>query len=374
LDLLPDEFPLSSDQIADSASLHLPKPDLGPRPGTTLEIGFVLDPPGPRSGGHTTLFRMVEALEAAGHRCVLYLHDPHLGSLDQREAVIRSSWPAVRAEVRTCRDGLAQLDAYVATAWHTAHLVATGTPFPTRRLYFVQDFEPLFYPAGSEYELALDTYRFGFTHITMGHMVARLLRERVGAGASVIEFGCDSSVYYVRDADAPRRGIAFFARPGVPRRGYELGVLALQEFHRSMPAEPIHLFGDAPRTTPFPAVHHGTLSPGELADLYNSVRAGLALSFSNVTLTAEEILACGAVPAINDFALIGDDFGSPFVESAAPTPRRLADALARAALAEPDRMAVSATARKGGWTPAKHAFVRAVEEAVFAIPDQGARS
>jgi hypothetical protein len=269
------------------------------------------------------------------------------------------------AEVRTWDAGPAELDAYVATAWHTAHLVATGTPFPTRRLYFVQDFEPLFYPAGSEYELALDTYRFGFTHITMGHMVARLLRERVGVDASIIEFGCDSDVYFVKDAEAPRSGVAFFARPGVPRRGYELGMLALHEFHKRMPTEPIHLFGAATRTAPFPAIHHGTISPVELAALYNNVRAGLALSFSNVTLAAEEMLACGAIPATNDFALIEDDFGSPFVESAPPTPVRLADALLRAVLAEPDRGQVSATARTGGWTPATRGFVRAVEEAVY---------
>ena len=35
-------------------------------------------------------------------------------------------------------------------------------------VYFVQDFEPLFYPMGSDYLLAENTYRKGLYHITTG--------------------------------------------------------------------------------------------------------------------------------------------------------------------------------------------------------------
>src|SRR5690242_17014843 len=69
------EFPLDFDDVADSRGLSLATPAPRPAPGTPLTVGWVCVPPGPGSGGHTTMFRMVEAVEAAGHRCVLYLYD-----------------------------------------------------------------------------------------------------------------------------------------------------------------------------------------------------------------------------------------------------------------------------------------------------------
>ena len=62
-------------------------------------------------------------------------------------------------------------------------MLAARAELPTRRLYFIQDFEPLFYPAGAEYVLAEETYRFGFRAITVGPMLADLLRDRFGGDA-----------------------------------------------------------------------------------------------------------------------------------------------------------------------------------------------
>ena len=44
---------------------------------------------------------------------------------------------------------------------------------------------------------------------------------------------------------------------------------------------------------PFPAVNHGRITPAELAALYNRCTAGLTLSFTNVSLVPDELLACG---------------------------------------------------------------------------------
>ena len=92
------------------------------------------------------------------------------------------------------------------------------------------------------YELAADSYRFGFRHIALGDMVADCISTEVGAESTVLPFGCDTDVYSLRD-HGPRRGVVFYAKPGVPRRGYELCVLALREFHRRRPDQPIHVYG-----------------------------------------------------------------------------------------------------------------------------------
>ena len=43
-------------------------------------------------------------------------------------------------------------------------------------------------------------------------------------------------------------------------------------------------------------ISHGVTSPQNWAKLYNSTWAGIALSFTNVSLLATELLACGTVP------------------------------------------------------------------------------
>ena len=98
------------------------------------------------------MFRMIEGLEQAGHRCVIYLYDRFDGDPASHEAAIRSSWARVRAEVRPLDSQIRDVDACFATSWQTAHVLARRSEtWPCRRLYLVQDFEPFFYPRGSEY-------------------------------------------------------------------------------------------------------------------------------------------------------------------------------------------------------------------------------
>ena len=361
---------LADADVADSASLHLPVPDIRPAEGEPLAIGWVTTPPGPGSGGHTTLFRMVEAAEAAGHRCVLFLADRHDGDPVARERVIRDWWPGVRAEVRSAADGIAGVDAAVASSWETAHVLATRGADAMRRLYFVQDFEPWFHPRGAAYALAEDTYRFGFRTIALGEAVAQALRQEIGIEPDVTSFGCDTDIYRPLP-DARREGIVAYVRPGVARRGWELARLALARFHEERPEVPIHLYGDvltgaARRQLPFEAIQHGRLSPLELNELYSECAAGIAMSFTNISLVAEEMIAAGVVPVVGDSALARADLPGDAAAWARPTPAGIAAALG-AALDRPDRDAhaleISATARSG-WSRAQHDVVRIIEDEV----------
>src|SRR6476646_7570298 len=253
------EFPLLPTDVADSQAMSRP-PDRPTRPPSTpLTIGWVCAPPSLGSGGHTTMFRMVRALERAGHTCRILLYSRHHGDLDRQTEIIRRGWPEVRAEVQLIDGAIADLDGCVATSWFTAHVMAKRLTAGVRGFYFIQDFEPFFYPRGSMYELAADSYRFGLHHIALGHMVADCVAGEVGADSTVLPFGCDTDVYSLR-GNAPRRGVVFYAKPGVPRRGYELCVLALREFHRRRPDQPIHVYGGRGLDLQVPAVRHDRLS------------------------------------------------------------------------------------------------------------------
>lgn len=365
LDAASLEFPLELENVADSRKLTLPAPDRGVERSRSLRVGWVCTPPGLYSGGHTTMFRMVAALEAAGHECTLFVYDRYRGDMRGHESTIRRGWPWVRARVADARAGISGLDACVATSWSSAHILARHGHAPMRRLYLVQDFEPFFYPRGAEYALVEDTYRFGFRCVAVGHMVADVLRERIGVEADVVEFGCDTAVYQLEDA-GPREGIVFYTKPHTARRGFLLGALALQEVHRRRPAIPIHTVGDADVKLPFPAAVHGVRPPAELARLYNQCRVGLSLSFTNVSLLAEELLACGTVPVINDSPYARADEQSAYVWWGAPTPSGIADGVLDALGAAPDPAQVAASARQEAWRPGQSMFLRVVEEETYA--------
>jgi hypothetical protein len=353
MDLRALEFPLEDGDIASSAHLGA---STAATHGGKQHIAWLCTPPGAGSGGHTTLFRMVRGMEERGHRCTVLLYNRHNGDMDRHRALIRRSWPELAADIQSvpaCLDGF---DACVASSWETAHVLAARTPHGPGplRYYFIQDFEPFFYPRGSLYALAEDSYRFGFTHLALGPMVASTLRREVGVEAHVIPFGSDLAGYRRTNA-GNRSGVVFFARPDTDRRGYDLGRLALQEFHRLHPEQEIHIFGSQVRGWGIPLTQHGMLAVSELNELYNRTISGLALSFTNITLVAAEMLAAGNIAVLNDHEFSRPVLTNPEAVWTAPTPSSLARALSSVVTDQVriDRSARAAAQPGPGWTTAQ---------------------
>jgi O-antigen biosynthesis protein len=358
-----ETLPVFAADIADSQALA-PERISAVRDGDRLVIGWICAPPSPGSGGHTTMFRLIEGLEQAGHKCVIYLYDRWGGDVRQQREELRSWWPRIKADVRDARDGIAGVDACFATSWPTAHVLARHGAEAGRRFYLVQDYEPYFYAHGAEYALAEDTYRFGFRCVTIGSMLADLLKDRFSVPTDVVEFGCDHEVYSLTNPSG-RRDVAFYAKPDAPRRGYGLALATLERFHALRPDSVIHSFGTRVSDLPFPTQLTPRLSPVQLAELYNRCAAGLVLSFTNMSLLPYEMLACGAIPVINDAPITRPYLPMPDVEWARPTPEALATALARAvdrsAGGRLDLAAVAATVAATSWDTARAVFVSAVE-------------
>jgi len=300
-------------------------PALPSRPDEPLTVAWVCVPPSAGSGGHTTMFRMITALERAGHTCVVYLTDRHGWSIDQHRATVRSWWPDVRADVRDAAEGIEDAHAIFATGWPTAYTVL-GSPAKGLRFYLVQDYEPSFYAAGSEALLAEATYRFGFHAVTAGRWLSELLARDYGARADHFDFGCDLGRYTL-DRSAERTGICYYARSSKPRRAYELGIAALEFFADRHPEVDIHFYGDTVAQPPFRAFNHGTMTPDELNGLYNRCVAGLVLSATNVSLVPHEMLASGCLPVVNDAEHNRIVLDNSEVVYSGTTPFELAEAL-----------------------------------------------
>ena len=167
---------------------------------------------------------------------------------------------------------------------------------PGRRYYFVQDFEPYFYPVGTEYIQAENSYRQGLHCLTLGPWLAKLMREQYGAEADHFDFAVDTEIYHPAAVRTARRtcAVAFYARPSTPRRAYELGVEALQPGQAAQPGGGDRLLWRRRRCRRrrFPYTNAGLLNPWELATLFASCDVGLVFSTTNPSFVPFEMMAC----------------------------------------------------------------------------------
>ncbi len=336
-----------------------------------MSIGWVMGPPSAGSGGHTTLFRMISGLEVRGHRNVVYIYDRYCpGDVATSRRVIEDHFGPVASRITDAgelgRLARPSFDVLVATSWPTAYVVRNA-PVEAARAYVVQDFEPWFHPAGSAAVLAEATYRFGFHGICAGRWLAERLERDHQMSCDHFDLGVDTAVYANRQRPS-RRDVVFYARPGTPRRGFGLGLLALRRLAARRDDIGIHLFGEDLHglRLPFACTDHGVLTPVEIDALFNRCAAGLVLSFTNLSLLPLEMLATGCVPVVNDAPHTRAVLDNPSVRYAAPTPEALADALeaivdSPARAADADRAASSV--RGQGWDES----VRRVEQSLATL-------
>ena len=274
---------------------------------------------------------MIRHLVEFGHVCHVYLIpmiSMHKYTPAQVQDYVDRHFMPTGAVFHLWHGQVGPAEATVATYWKTVPLLLQ-LPMPGRRYYLVQDFEPSFYPVGSEYIQAEHTYRQGLHCITIGPWLAKLMREHYGAEADHFDFAVDSEVYMPVPVQRPAHPrIAFYARPSTPRRAYELGLEALALVRRRMPSAEILFYG-ADHLVPapsFPVSNMGVLNSWELAKLYSSCDIGLVFSTTNPSLTPFEMMACRcAVVDIRSERVVGLLEDGVNCRLADPTPQAIAD-------------------------------------------------
>ena len=264
-----------------------------------FSISWLVPPMGVGSGGHTDIFRTIAFLESKGHKNSLYFYDPTRKFKKQELINILEKYPKIKAKVHLYAEKIERSDIVFATHWTTAYPVASMTT-EAKKYYYVQDYEPLFEPSGSNRVLAENTYRLGLRGLTLGQWLTDILRNKYGMQSDYFNFGVEPNIYRYEN-DNIRNSIIFYARPTTPRRGFELGIIALDMFHRRYPNYKIHIVGAdvSNYKIPFKFINHGVVSPIKLNKLYNQCFAGLTLSFSNMSLIPLEMIASGCLPIVN---------------------------------------------------------------------------
>jgi hypothetical protein len=154
--------------------------------------------PGSGSGGHLNIFRMVHFLEKFGIKNNLIIVESNHLTKAQSKKIINEDYIPVNAEVFEGRKEVKPALISMATEWRTAYPVRDfiGSPIKT---YFVQDYETLFYPPGTDSALAEDTYRFGFYGITAGDWIKDTLKEKYNMPCESFGFSYDKHLYVAAD-------------------------------------------------------------------------------------------------------------------------------------------------------------------------------
>ncbi len=264
-----------------------------------LDIHWVIPSFQIGSGGHMTIFRIVHLLELRGHTCSIWIDGPsHFQTAADAYDVIVKYFISLRAAVAFTRDGFdsAKGDIVFATGWQTVARVCSAGGF-LERAYFVQDFEPSFYPLGSQYLAAEGTYASDLACICASPWLARMLREDYGRWTRHFWLAFDDSIYFSASADprneVPR--IAVYARTATARRCVELVFAALEKLAAEGLPFQVDLFGGDLEATraPFAATLHGILDAEGLAALYRACDLGICFSSTNYSLVPQEMMACG---------------------------------------------------------------------------------
>ncbi|AUT45154.1 glycosyl transferase group 1 [Achromobacter sp. AONIH1] len=276
------------------------------RPGMASPntVNWFIPQVGRGSGGHLNIFRFIRNLEHQGFDCRIIISGGP-PTLDPREVEreIADWFFPLKAKAYIGSDSAPTAHISIATAWHTAYDVRN---FQTTRhkCYFVQDYEPWFFPAGSLATFAEETYRFGFTGITAGTWLADMLHRDFGMTTHAVSFSYDRELYRVLPRKNPEtKNIFFYARPNTARRSFELGVLVLAEVAKRHP-DAIAVLAGADLSgyeIPFKHTNPGIVDLADLPALYAQCDVGLVLSFSNLSLLPLELMACG-VPVVSNRA------------------------------------------------------------------------
>ena len=268
----------------------------------------------PFYGGILTILRTAEYLRKKGIKLTFLGNgSPNAEAL---QAAVALAYPelaqsarfyAVNQDTDIDELGLGHLDVGICTLWTTAydllHMSNVG-----KKMYFVQDFEPLFYPASTTSCLVEATYRFGFKAICNTEPLASLYRTYGGEADHFLP-SVDTEVFHARNrhewqSDEPL--IIFnYARPGHPRNCFELICPAFKKL-KAKYGEQIQIITAGAHWEPSDfglqdaVTHLGLLSYEETGALYRLCDIGMvAMATRHPSYLPFELMACGAAVCTN---------------------------------------------------------------------------
>lgn len=265
-------------------------------------------------GGQTSVLHLGTELERLGVKVCYLAYKPQ--SVEEMELCARSNledfqgrlFPFDRYMAAIKRGKIKEPDVVVASSWDT---VSFAKKFKSSyKMYFVQDYEPLFYSFGEEYLMCRNTYCQGLHMVSLGGWNKMMIERDVCPAdgregkmkIDVIDFPYDSSAYTYTKRDfkayASKKTIVLAVYlKYYGKRLPNLIPFMLQNTAAKLEKQGIELkvryFGEAKTFSAPGGTNLGQLTKTELNTLYGKADFGMVASMSNISLVPYEMHAAG---------------------------------------------------------------------------------
>jgi glycosyltransferase involved in cell wall biosynthesis len=264
-------------------------------------------------GGIYTIFRFASYLaDKKGIKTRLVLYDNPYISEDDIRGKIRETFPRLAEEEVYIYRGpdvnvIPYADISIATLWTSAYQLMKFKN-TLGKFYFMQDYEPFFYPAGSYYALSEATYRFGFHGIVNTPGLYDFVTKMYEMRAEYFVPAVDHHIFFPKEnslADAEKIKLFLYGRPHHERNAFELAIATAKKI-KALLADKIDIVsaGSEWDTKDYGVkrivTNLGLLSYEETADLYRSCNFGLILMFTkHPSYIPMELMASGSIVITN---------------------------------------------------------------------------
>ncbi len=256
------------------------------------KIAWVIPHPGKGSGGHRTIIQNVNALIKAGYECDIYVEEDGVSTSQTVRDKINNWYEPCTAGVYVGFDLKKEYDLMFATGWQTIDFVRK---LPAKKkAYFIQDYEPWFFPMGDQYIITENSYRYGFLPVTIGRWLAYKMKKEFGTSAESFDFGADINIYKPLKNIEKENAICFVYQPEKPRRCDYIGLKALKLVKAMRPNTKIYLYGSSAEVNfDFECENLHIIPIEKCNELYNKCKVGICMSASNPSRIPFEMMAAG---------------------------------------------------------------------------------
>ena len=288
-------------------------------------IAWVMPHPGKGSGGHRTIIQNVNALIRHGYECDIYVEEDYLSTDAMVTNKINNWYEECGANVYVGIKFRTEYDLVFNTGWQTIEFVkALDCP---RKGYFIQDFEPWFFPMGVGYITTENSYRLGYLPITIGKWLSHKMINEYNNNSRYFSFCADLNTYKPLNMKR-ENAICYIYQPEKDRRCDIIALNALKLVKKLRPKTKIYLYGSNTKNeVDFEATKLGIIPINKCNELYNKCQVGLCMSASNPSRIPFEMMAAG-LPVVELYKENNlYDFPDSAIKLAEPSPEGIATAL-----------------------------------------------
>ena len=255
-------------------------------------IAWVIPYPGKGSGGHRTIIQNVNALIRHGYECDIYVEDNGISTSEQVAKEIDEYYEVCAASVYSGIYLRCTYDLIFQTGWQVIDFVKSLDS--DLKGYFIQDYEPWFFPMGDKYIDIENSYRLGYKNITIGKWLSHKMMNEFNSPSQYFDFCADLNVYKPLDNIKKENAICYIFQPEKPRRCDALALKALKLVKEIKKDVKIYVYGsNTDKPIDFEVERLGIIPIEKCNELYNKCVVGLCMSASNPSRIPFEMMAAG---------------------------------------------------------------------------------